>query len=57
MNLCLPVDSAILPDLRAFVTCLSHLPVEVQMDVLRDGTEQIMGALAAYTCPQSEVSN
>lgn len=35
-------DSAVIPDLKAFIVVLSHLPVEVQIEVLRDATKQIV---------------
>ena len=37
-----PIDSAVVPDLKAFIAVLSHLPVEVQIDILRDATKQIV---------------
>ena len=41
MLLNIPMDSAVVPDARVFLTHLSHLPVEVQIDMLRDATSQI----------------
>ena len=37
-----PIDSAVVPDLKAFIVVLSHLPIEVQLDILRDATKQIV---------------
>ena len=37
-----PIDSAVIPDLKAFIVVLSHLPVEVQVEILRDATKQIV---------------
>lgn len=39
------IDSTVMSDLRAFIVVLSHLPVEVQLDVLRDATEQLTEVL------------
>ena len=41
MPLGVPMDSAVVPEARVFLTHLSHLPVEVQIDMLRDATGQI----------------
>lgn len=35
------VDSAVVPDLNAFLVSLTHLPTEVQIDLLRQATKQI----------------
>ena len=40
-----PIDKAVAPDLQAFLVNLSHLPVEVQIDLLRDATAQITEAV------------
>ena len=45
MQLIMQLDSAVAPDARAFLTNLSHLPVEVQIDLLRDATSQITEAI------------
>ncbi len=39
------VDSAVIPDLNAFLVSLTHLPTEVQMDLLRQATSQISHAV------------
>ena len=45
MLLSIPMDSAVVPDARVFLTHLSHLPVEVQIELLRDATVQITVAV------------
>lgn len=50
-----PVESAVLPDLRAFLVCLSHLPTEVQIDLLRDATKQINEVLIHVEYSGSQV--
>lgn len=40
-----PMDRVVEPELRAFLVSLSHLPVEVQLDLLRDATKQIAEVL------------
>ena len=39
------MDTAVVPDARVFLTSLSHLPVEIQIDLLRDATKQIIEAV------------
>jgi hypothetical protein len=39
------IDHATLPYLRAFNACLSHRPTEVQIDLLRQATTQIVETL------------
>ena len=41
----IPLDSSVVPDAKAFLTNLSHLPIEVQIDLLRDATSQITEAV------------
>ena len=45
MLLSVPMDTAVVPDARVFLASLSHLPVEVQIDLLRDATSQITAAV------------
>lgn len=35
------VDSAVIPDLNTFLAVFTHLPVEVQIDLLRQAVEQM----------------
>ena len=41
MLLTVSMDRDVVPDARVFLTHLSHLPVEVQIDLLKDATSQI----------------
>ena len=46
MKLAIPlVESVVIPDLNAFLVSLSHLPTEVQIDLLRQATGQITDAV------------
>lgn len=36
------LDLAVVPELRAFIAVLSHLPVDLQIGVLKDATAQIV---------------
>ena len=40
-----PVERVVIPDLNAFLVSLSHLPTEVQIDLLRQATGQITEAV------------
>ena len=46
MELSIPhLEASVVVELRAFIVALSHMPVDLQVAVLQDGTEQIVGAL------------
>ena len=46
MELSIPhLDASVVVELRAFLVALSHMPVDLQVAVLQDGTEQIVGAI------------
>lgn len=46
MTFSFPVqDALVAQEIRAFLVSLSHLPVEIQLDLLRDATSQISQAV------------
>ena len=47
VNISVPPLAVGAEDLRQFFVALSHLPIEVQRETIKDATEQITSALVA----------